>query len=461
MNRGILRFCIALSISYWISSSAHGAVLPACNQPATLADNFDLTIPCVVENGTAYQAQLSFKPGADDSMEWDTSAEGFTPANCTPRKSICATVESGVMKLAAVDAFGSIFTSSLTETTTDGVRHWALEGYTEKWNFSGLNADSPATPDRFTMLFASDAQSGLCGDFGHMEVVERMNKIATANGNTVGLIVNGDIAQTGMAQESLPFWKDTIVPALNFPVFEGLGNHDYFNYANVESCAVGDYASWGTEACAVMMLDYIDSVAANISQMKWIDPKSRSYAFLLNGYIFVQLNHYPSFEQDLSGEDYDTEASILWAQKLLAANAATVKASVVLNLHDYIAHSDDIEAIVSSTGGNYVVGVFAGHIHGTRGYIERIGEVSDVGNYDVRNVGAVSSPKPQGGGIPVWYSGSLTQIANFFTDCDMATNTPINTMARSFIEVEFTPTGYIVSMWEGPFLKSQNTVAWK
>jgi hypothetical protein len=324
-----------------------------------------------------------------------------------------------------------------------------------------------AANKKFTMLFASDAQVGLCSDFGHKVVVDKMNQVATANGNTVGMIFNGDIAQTGIAHESLPFWSDIFVSGAHFPVYPGLGNHDYENYYiynlsdgdpsndwEAFQCAVGDYADWGVDACTVMMLDYLDSVEADISLKKRIDPASRSYAFWEKGYLFVQLNYYPSYEKDLTGDQYDTGPSIAWAKELLADNENTYRLPVVLNVHSYkdvpySDHSVEIQEIISAPGGGYVVGVFTGHVHTTRGYVERVGDVPHVGNYYVRNMD--EETEPQTGAIPVWYSGSTTNVLDF-QNC--------GTGKRSFLEVEFRRKSYNVYLWEGDSQTKHYSVSW-
>jgi cytolysin (calcineurin-like family phosphatase) len=443
-------------------TSVQGADDPSCSLPAQVDNKTqNIHLYCVEYAGQIYQTDLYYKVAPDGSKTWEMPLASIEDSPCNKHKSTCATVlPGGDIDFAAANVFGTIYTAKFNIlSASTSVWKWGLGSHAPKWDFTSLINRQPAVYDDFTMLIASDVHPGLCGDYGQASVIEQMNTVAQANGNTVGLIVNGDLTVTGMADKSLPFWENAL-KTLKFPVYEGLGNHDYINYAQVTSCAVGELAQWGVDACTVMALQHINSAIANIAEMKWVDPKSRDYAFFDKGYLFVQLQHYPSFEQDLPGTDYDTEDSMLWAKRVLIANAASSSpAPVILNVHNYYNHSNDIAEIVAEKGGEHVVGVFAGHMHNMRGLTGRIGDISRVGNYYVKDINVAQS-QAQGGAIPVWYSGSMTQIGNIFTDCDQTTNTPIKTSERSFFEVKFSQQSYEVKFWEGTNQTLHYSVTW-
>lgn len=465
MNRRKYTWLFLVPMSLWVTfAQAQQADSPKCSSnPAQLdANTKNINIPCVIYQGQTYQVDLHYKVAPDGNELWELPPTEVKLSNCTVRKSVCATVtDTNDVNFAALDVSGTIHTATLeiVDSSSETWR-WRMGSKTPKWDFTDLVQQPPATtPNDFTMLFGSDVHVGICGDIGAASVIEQMKTVAKTNGNTAGLIFNGDMIPTGMATESLPLWKD-LVKSLDFPAYEGLGNHDYLNYANLMTCAVSEFAEWGTDACTVMVLQYLDSQVANIPQIKWIDPKSRAYAFLLNGYLFVQFLYYPSFEQNIKDSSYSTQDSILWGKKLLAANAASLKAPVIVNVHDYFGHSNEVADIVSGEGGQYVVGVFSGHMHEVRGYVERIGDPSHVGNYDLKNVFGVKVPNAQGGTIPVWNSGSMTQLENYFTDCDSKTNTMSRTIERSFLEVKLSQQGYELKLWGGDRLRADYLVTW-
>ncbi|GEM_PF-6883266 len=454
---------VSISMSVWVTFAQAQQADPVlkCDSPAQLDENKNIHIPCAVYEGQVFEVTLEHKVGEDGTEQWELPIDNVKKGSCAERKSVCAAVDgSGNTYFEALDIDGTVHTGLLAiSDTSSNTWKWQVLETAPKWDFSNLMTEQHSVIPDFSLLIGSDVHMGICGDFGQGEVIQQMKTVANANGNTVGLIFNGDIIATGTADQGLPLWKD-LLQELNLPVYEGLGNHDYFNYARLMNCATEEFAEWGVDACTVRVLQYLESQITNIPQMKWIDPKSRAYAFLLNGYLFVQFLYYPSFEQNIQDSEYSTQDSILWGKKVLAANAVSLKAPVVVNVHDYFTYSHEIADIVSGEGGQYVVGVFAGHMHEVRGYVERVGDPNQVGNYDLKNIYGVKVPKAQSGAIPVWNSGSMTQLENYFTDCNTQTNTITRTTTRSFFEIKLGAKGYNLKLWEGDRVSASYVVEW-
>ncbi|MEK8015991.1 MAG: metallophosphoesterase [Candidatus Parabeggiatoa sp.] len=398
---------------------------------------------------------------------WELEIAELMPSECQNFENAgCAKVtESGDMEFPLINVkdIGHTGTMNLEESDSLFWR-WRLGAHSPKWDFEGLLDYEPSAA-AFTMLIASDPQVGVCGDYGQSKVVEQMKTVATLNENTAGVIVNGDLTNTGSWTGSFMFWKN-LVSDFNLPVYEGLGNHDYENYYQTTSCVTTDeLKEWGKDACPVTKIQYIVSAYETIKEEKWMDSGSRSYAFLLNGYLFVQLHYYPPYEKDM-GKGYNTESSILWAKSLLKANSAPV----VLNVHDFEYHPEGIADIVASSGGENVIAVFAGHMHAMRGYSKRVGDESHVGTYQVEDVttsqalpGAEETPDAESGvpptgavgeSIPVWQSGSMAAFEDG-RNCG-----PGPDLERSFLEVKFDSDNYEVRLWEGDQQTGHYRVQW-
>lgn len=197
-------------------------------------------------------------------------------------------------------------------------------------------------------------------------------------------IINGDLTEFGRAttRESL----NKIYGNLGFPVYYGLGNHDYAN--NVGDCTA--YPDLSENACAASAIDdmqsriinycgtlpYMSFDIENVSDYEsYYDFKQGSYAYSWDweNIHFVQLQNYPTYkvllDQWANEYKYDMKSSLNWLDNdLRAANSRSVKA-IILNYHDSYDH---FPATANTTEkaqfGNiltthHVTAIFAGHAH--------------------------------------------------------------------------------------------------
>ncbi|WP_375744444.1 metallophosphoesterase [Corallococcus interemptor] len=189
----------------------------------------------------------------------------------------------------------------------------------------------------------------------------------------LGVIINGDLTA---------FWQDwqvelferyyTLPGTLRWPLFVGLGNHDYANN-------LGDgwwreplyYLTLGENGAAANARDFIKTMihcdkVPNFpaSLIQSFDKQSLAYSWNQGSYHFVQLHNYPTY----SAKAIDVSPSIDWLKKDLAAATAAGR-KIVLNLHDYGDHmKQDDPAFLKAIANQNVVAVFAGHIHERHGF---------------------------------------------------------------------------------------------
>ncbi len=181
-----------------------------------------------------------------------------------------------------------------------------------------------------------------------------------------GLIINGDLTSYWHPQQAdwfEYFYRD----AFSWPVYPGLGNHDYQN--NVGDCP--DHKS----TCAKRATEFMRGV---IACNRWkqfpagaihsYDDGSMAYSWDIGSYHFIQLQNYPTYENS----DLSVTSSIAWL-------AADVKAAhdknkwIVVNMHDLgdkmKVHDQAFVSALALAGTN-VVAIFSGHLHGLRGFAD-------------------------------------------------------------------------------------------
>lgn len=205
--------------------------------------------------------------------------------------------------------------------------------------------------------------------------IKTMNTLADAKlQKPLAAIINGDLTAFGHPWQWDLFKKYYYNQAkhpddvtLNYPIFPGLGNHDYAN--NVNDCW-GGFGNWirlyGSNGCAINSIQFIaEFVDANPNVIKNFDAESMSYSWDMGNYHFVQLHNYPTYER----EEIDIENSIDWLKDDLEEARQDGK-RIVLNFHDFGEHmkmsnSEFRQAIADHD----IVAIFVGHIHSSVGEI--------------------------------------------------------------------------------------------
>ncbi|RKH11734.1 hypothetical protein D7V97_10320 [Corallococcus sp. CA053C] len=194
-----------------------------------------------------------------------------------------------------------------------------------------------------------------------------------------GVIINGDLTEHWFDWQVDLFERYYTLPGtLRWPLFIGLGNHDYANN-------VGDawwrepayYFSLGNNGAAANARDFIKTMihcdkVPNFpaALIQGFDKQSLAYSWNQGSYHFVQLHNHPVY----SAKAIDVSPSIAWLKKDLAAATAAGR-KIILNLHDYGDHmEEDNPEFLAAIAGQNVVAVFAGHMHGEHGYREQVSE---------------------------------------------------------------------------------------
>ncbi|UNE53815.1 metallophosphoesterase [Bartonella machadoae] len=162
-------------------------------------------------------------------------------------------------------------------------------------------------------------------------------------------IINGDLTEFGRPQ-TYQDYADVYKSSL-YPVYEGLGNHDYYN--NVGNCTL-PIANLSKDACAISavkrMIQEIDKYSLSLPQFNKhvmsrqlihldtaydIIMGSLSYSWDYGDIHYVQLQNYPTYTVNLS--DGHTNIIITkaldWLKKDLAAADQRGKVTI-LNFHD-------------------------------------------------------------------------------------------------------------------------------
>lgn len=213
------------------------------------------------------------------------------------------------------------------------------------------------------------------------EVVKSLNQLKKEEDVKFG-IINGDITEFGR-QSPWESYKHIYDENLTFPVYIGLGNHDYAN--NVNNCT-----GWGFPAsynsCALHMAVQLQY---SVNQYKRNNPSanfnidksgeqygqgsgSLAYSWDDGDFHFIQLNNYPTYNVHLDqwdgAWDLRITKSLDWLEKDLSA-AASRGQRIIINLHDANDHfvdnstSDEKQRFRNMLQKYNVIAVFAAHNH--------------------------------------------------------------------------------------------------
>lgn len=204
-------------------------------------------------------------------------------------------------------------------------------------------------------------------------------------------IINGDLTEFGRPQTYQDYAD--VYKSIVYPVYEGLGNHDYYN--NIRDCTI-PVSNLSKDACALSavkrMLQELDKYSSSLPEFnqhvtfhkliryetaRKIIMGSLSYSWDYGDIHYVQLQNYPTYTANLS--DGSTKVRITsalkWLKKDLAAADARGKVTI-LNFHDarpYIGDQDShflhpknaqkLAAFKSIITSHNVKAIFVGHEH--------------------------------------------------------------------------------------------------
>ncbi len=255
------------------------------------------------------------------------------------------------------------------------------------------------TPKNYTVVIAADPQpwrldTGDPNANSNREPWIKVNKkVANAIESHAAAfyIINGDLTEFGRPktyQDYADIYKNIV-----YPVYEGLGNHDYYN--NVRDCTI-PISNLSKDACAISavkrMLREIDKYSSSLPEFNKhvasrrlvrfetahdIVTGSLSYSWDYGDIHYVQLQNYPTYTAHLS--DGLTKVKITkalnWLKKDLAAADKRGKVTI-LNFHDarpYLKDNDshflhpknarDLAAFKSIITRHNVKAIFVGHLH--------------------------------------------------------------------------------------------------
>lgn len=244
----------------------------------------------------------------------------------------------------------------------------------------------------FSIIFASDTQYPWVDPSGRQltesqvqdeserynkQMVAAMNRIFAEPGTNVrGGIINGDLTAFGHPWQLNKFKEMYGSDKLKFPLFLGLGNHDYAN--NVDDCY--------NNRCATGMVDYmIEHIQNNsassfdYSTSGYRVSGSLAYSWDIGNIHFIQLHNYPAYTRKFTTTfwTYEIKSSMEWLRKDLAS-AREQQKFIIINMHDATdhfpkEHKAEYDEFVKLVDIYKVSAVFAGHFHHLSGYQKRIG----------------------------------------------------------------------------------------
>ncbi|WP_118984845.1 metallophosphoesterase [Photorhabdus sp. CRCIA-P01] len=213
------------------------------------------------------------------------------------------------------------------------------------------------------------------------KVANSINNIYEKNHLAFG-IVNGDLTEFGRASTRRSL-DEVYTSKIKFPLFMGLGNHDYAN--NVNDCTYPENLDFSRNACARSavfdMAEKISDYSKKLNNFSYdYDDEawkgSLSYSWDFGDIHYVQLQNYPTYSVDLdhyiSPTVYITK-SLDWLESDLKSAQKRGKA-VVLNFHDGYDHfidnssSAEKEKFRSLIEKYNVMAAFVGHSHFLREY---------------------------------------------------------------------------------------------
>ncbi|WP_273721046.1 metallophosphoesterase [Bartonella sp. ML71XJBT] len=255
------------------------------------------------------------------------------------------------------------------------------------------------TPKNYNIVIAADPQpwrldSGDPNANSNREPWLKTNRqVATALKSHAAsfYIVNGDLTEFGRPQTYQDYAN--VYKNMAYPVYEGLGNHDYAN--NVRDCTI-PMSNLSKDACAVsavkrmfkeinkyssslpMFRQHVTSRwSARFEKARHFITGSLSYSWDYGDIHYVQLHNYPTYTAHLS--DGHTTVRITkalgWLKKDLAAADKRGKVTI-LNFHDarpYFGDHDshflhpqnakNLAAFKSLMTSHNVKAIFVGHEH--------------------------------------------------------------------------------------------------
>ncbi|KAI0556956.1 Calcineurin-like phosphoesterase [Gracilaria domingensis] len=190
-----------------------------------------------------------------------------------------------------------------------------------------------------------------------------------------GVIVNGDLTQYFHPHEFELFQRyytlDSNNPhgdVLRFPLYVGLGNHDYAN--NVNDCwwwLEVQYLLRTTNGCAQKAVDYVKGMIScgtsdsfPRSEVESYDSGSLAYSWNYDNYHFIQLHNYVTYTNI---ESIGISSSMEWLEQDLS-RAVDNGQKIIVNVHDLDTRMDDSErdAFLGLLESANVVAIFCGHI---------------------------------------------------------------------------------------------------
>ncbi len=237
--------------------------------------------------------------------------------------------------------------------------------------------------------------------------------------NFAGIVVNGDVTAFGWAgewSEIKRIYREGVLA--DYPVYTGLGNHDYAN--NVDDCgwyAVSPLAQAdrARNHCAYRSVWHLKTVVSKLEEggheidfdaeldnnptnaTPWRNVSgSLAYSWDIGRVHFVQLHNYPAYETRFTygyrggvhSFQVDIQPSFDWLEANLQGLAAD--RVIVVNLHDWDDHmTAEHRTTLAGVLAPYkdrVVGIFAGHRH--------------------HEIGKTGSLAVDGHDVPVFHCGS-------------------------------------------------------
>ncbi|CAN8075135.1 unnamed protein product [Agarophyton chilense] len=262
-------------------------------------------------------------------------------------------------------------------------------------------ATPPSSEESFTMLFLNDPQvvwwqdppgaeeckgDPICkqrkAEQEALHQVRAMNSIqdlGTWPGTEqritkpISVVINGDLTQYFHPREFDLFEKYYVSESnsphknvLRYPLFLGLGNHDYANNLNDCWWPRGDYLFRSFNGCAQRSVDYIRSILSCDlysffpgCAVESFDNPSLAYSWNQGNYHFIQLHNYPTYE----ASSVEVSKSMDWLKGDL--ERATLKGKkIVINLHDLGDHflESDRQVFSDMLEDSSVVAIFCGHV---------------------------------------------------------------------------------------------------
>ncbi|UTO28099.1 metallophosphoesterase [Bartonella harrusi] len=327
---------------------------------------------------------------------------------------------------------GAVLTFRWYNSYSGGPEYSAISSkknyYFERREEGGKNARviwyvKRTTPRNYSIVIAADPQpwrlkSGDPNAKSNREPWLKVNKkVANAIESHAPAfsIINGDLTEFGRPQTYQDYAD--VYKSSAYPVYEGLGNHDYYN--NVGDCTI-PLSNLSKNACAISavkrMLKEIDEYNSSLPEFnkhitsRWfirfetaynIMMGSLSYSWDYGDIHYVQLQNYPTYTADLSDGYMQIKITkaLNWLKKDLAAADKRGKVTI-LNFHDARPYYRDknshflqpqnmrdlaaFKAIITS---HNVKAIFVGHNHHPRYCRARNDKV--FGNIPVYTAGAL------------------------------------------------------------------------